>query len=77
MKQLLMATGFFFSLLLPAIASAACEDVKADIQQRILNNGVAAEQFTLEVVPADNTVTTGKIVGNCENNAYNIIYTRH
>ena len=34
-------------------APASCERVKSDIEQRIINNGVAESSFTLNIVPND------------------------
>lgn len=32
-------------------APGSCERVKSDIEQRIINNGVPADNFTLTIVP--------------------------
>lgn len=50
--------GIAASLLLVAspqilAAPASCERVKSDIEQRIINNGVAESSFTLNIVPND------------------------
>lgn len=34
-------------------APGSCERVKSDIEQRIINNGVPADNFTLTIVPND------------------------
>ena len=70
-------------------ALAACEDVKAQIDAKLQAKGVTS--YTLEIVPANKAADapaaasgvaapkakSGKVVGNCDNETKNIIYTRN
>lgn len=78
-----IATLFVFS---PLAANAGCDEVVESIQQKIVNNGVSSESFTLTVVDVEQTEQAKakdadkskvEVVGNCENESKNIIYTRH
>lgn len=61
----------------PLAAQASCETVKADINQKIINNGVPASGFTLEIVPSDQADQAGgQVVGHCENDSQKIVYKR-
>lgn len=65
-------------MLLPVLAQASCESVIEEIKQKIINNGVPAENFSLVAVPNDEVdASKGQVVGHCENDSYKIIYTRH
>lgn len=47
-------------------APASCERVKSDIEQRIINNGVAESSFTLNIVPNDQADQPDSlVVGHC------------
>ncbi|SEL63373.1 Protein of unknown function [Kosakonia sacchari] len=63
----------------PAFAAPdSCERVKADIQQRIINNGVPESGFSLTIVPNDQADQAGsQVVGHCANDTYKILYTRN
>ncbi|WP_075181731.1 DUF1161 domain-containing protein [Pantoea sp. 1.19] len=62
---------------LPLVAQASCESVKADISQRIINNGVPAASFSLDIVPNDQADRAdGQVVGHCENDSHKIVYKR-
>lgn len=62
----------------PLAAQASCETVKADINQKIINNGVPAGNFTLEIVPNDQAEQAGgQVVGHCENDSQKIVYKRN
>lgn len=62
----------------PLAAQASCESVKADITQKIINNGVAESGFSLDVVPNDQVDQAGgQVVGHCENDSQKIVYKRH
>ncbi|PWC12497.1 DUF1161 domain-containing protein [Brenneria corticis] len=62
----------------PLAAQASCESVKADISQKIINNGVPESGFTLDIVPNDQVDQVGgQVVGHCENDSQKIVYTRH
>lgn len=57
-------------------APGSCERVKSDIEQRIINNGVPADNFTLTIVPNDQAdQPDSQVVGHCAN-AHKILYTR-
>ncbi|EAO9969203.1 DUF1161 domain-containing protein [Salmonella enterica] len=58
-------------------APGSCERVKSDIEQRIINNGVPADNFTLTIVPNDQTdQPDSQVVGHCANDTHKILYTR-
>lgn len=58
-------------------APASCERVKSDIEQRIINNGVAESSFTLNIVPNDQADQPDSlVVGHCANDTHKILYTR-
>ncbi|MBT0726411.1 DUF1161 domain-containing protein [Rosenbergiella australiborealis] len=63
--------------LVPMLSYASCDSVKADIQQKIIKNGVAETAFTLDVVPNDQADQQGGlVVGHCENDQQKIVYKR-
>lgn len=58
-------------------APGSCERVKSDIEQRIINNGVPADNFTLTIVPNDQAdQPDSQVVGHCANDTHEILYTR-
>lgn len=58
-------------------APGSCERVKSDIEQRIINNGVPADNFTLTIVPNDQAdQPDSQMVGHCANDTHKILYTR-
>lgn len=58
-------------------APGSCERVKSDIEQRIINNGVPADNFTLTIVPNDQSdQPDSQVVGHCANDTHKILYTR-
>ncbi|BBN77337.1 hypothetical protein SESEF3709_02197 [Salmonella enterica] len=58
-------------------APGSCERVKSDIEQRIINNGVPADNFTLTIVPNDRAdQPDSQVVGHCANDTHKILYTR-
>lgn len=63
---------------MPALAAPdSCERVRNDIQQKIINNGVAESAFSLDIVPNDQADQSGaQVVGHCANDTFKIIYTR-
>lgn len=62
----------------PLAAQASCDTVKADINQKIINNGVAAGDFTLDIVPNDQVDQAGgQVVGHCANDTQKIVYKRN
>ncbi|WP_114195157.1 DUF1161 domain-containing protein [Edaphovirga cremea] len=61
----------------PLAAQASCESVKADISQKIINNGVAESNFKLDIVANDQANQAGgQVVGHCENDTQKIVYTK-
>lgn len=61
----------------PLAATASCESVKADISQKIINNGLSASGFSLEIVPNDQLEQTGgQVVGHCESDTHKIVYKK-
>jgi hypothetical protein len=56
-----------------ATAWAGCEEVKTKIEEKIKKNGV--DKFTLTIVDKGAQVD-GKVVGNCENEAKQIVYKK-
>ncbi|ANI29246.1 membrane protein [Yersinia entomophaga] len=76
MKKTLII-GTLLLAVAPLAAQASCESVKADIAQKIINNGVPESGFTLEIVPNDQVEKAGgQVVGHCENDTQKIVYTR-
>ncbi len=66
------------SMTAPLVAQASCDSVEASISQKIGANGVAASDFTLEVVPNDRVDSAqGLVVGHCENDSQKIVYRRN
>ncbi|MEY4475479.1 MAG: hypothetical protein RL248_1246 [Pseudomonadota bacterium] len=76
MKKTFIISMLLFSLA-PLAASAACESVKAEIAQKIINNGVPESGFKLDIVPNDQVQQAGgQVVGHCDNDTQKIVYTR-
>lgn len=72
-----MIVAAFVALLTPIFANASCESVVEEITQKIINNGVPEESFTVVVVSnEDATSQQGAVVGNCSNETQKIIYTK-
>jgi len=75
-------TYWLVALLSVASASAlaapsSCENVKNDIQQKIINNGVPESGFSLTIVPNDQADQAGaQVVGHCASDTHKILYTR-
>ncbi|MGL5242751.1 MAG: DUF1161 domain-containing protein [Kluyvera ascorbata] len=64
---------------MPALAAVpeSCERVRSDIQQKIEQNGVAQDAFSLDIVPNDQPDQPGaQVVGHCANDTFKILYTR-
>lgn len=75
-KKLLLP--MFLIMLAPVFAHASCESVLEEIKQKIINNGVSADNFSLVAVPNDEAEQSqGQVVGHCQNETYKIIYTRN
>ena len=65
--------GILALAMMPLLAHASCDTVKADIDAKIKASGVA--DYTLTVVPAGQEPASGKVVGHCEGDQQ-IVYTR-
>lgn len=75
-KALVLAALLLSSAPLVALASS-CETVKADIAQKIVNNGVPESGFKLEIVPNDQANQAGgQVVGHCGFDTQKIVYIR-
>ncbi|HHR6466254.1 TPA: DUF1161 domain-containing protein [Providencia alcalifaciens] len=67
----------FVALLTPVFANASCEAVVEEITQKIINNGVPEESFSITVVSNEEAASQqGAVVGNCSNETQKIIYTK-
>lgn len=76
MKKMLIISSLLLSLA-PLAALASCESVKAEIEQKIINNGVPKSSFKLEIIPNDQVQQAGgQVVGHCENDTQKIVYIR-
>lgn len=65
-------------LVMPVLVQASCESVKADISKKIVSNGVAESDFTLDIVPNDQADQAGgQVVGHCENDTQKIVYKKN
>ena len=62
----------------PVVVSASnCDDIRANIAEKIKNNGVPEDNFQLTLVPADQEIQgQGKVVGSCNGGKQRIIYIR-
>ncbi|WP_313651613.1 DUF1161 domain-containing protein [Pantoea sp.] len=62
---------------LPLMVQASCESVKADISQKIIQNGVPESGFSLDIVANDQVDQAGgQVVGHCDNDTQKIVYKR-
>lgn len=78
MKRTVWLSTMLLIAAAPALAAqGSCEKVKADIQQKIINNGVPESGFTLTIVPNDQADNAGgQVVGHCANDTQKIVYSR-
>jgi len=76
MKVLLAAIPVVLFATAPARAQGPkpCEELKAEIVQKLEAKHVKA--YSLEIVPKDQEVTDGKVVGTCGGGTKKIIYRR-
>jgi hypothetical protein len=58
----------------PMLVRKPCEELRAEIDTKIRNNGVP--MFTLDVVDMDAPVAEGKVVGTCDGQTKKIVYKR-
>lgn len=55
----------------------SCKTITNDIANKIIGNGVAANDFKLDIVAtSDVTPEMGHVVGNCSGEEFKILYTR-
>lgn len=78
MKRSVWITALLLMASMPALAAqTTCDKVKADIEQKIINNGVPESGFTLTIVPNDQAVqSAARVVGHCDNDTQKILYSR-
>jgi hypothetical protein len=64
-----------FAVLLQALPSftVSCEDLRAEVESKIRNAGVA--QFTVSIVEASASAP-GRIVGTCDHGSRKLLYTQ-
>ncbi|AHG22447.1 membrane protein [Chania multitudinisentens RB-25] len=61
----------------PLMAATTCESIKAEIAQRIVDNGVPESGFRLDIIPNDQAnQAAGQVVGHCGFDTQKIVYTR-
>ncbi|AFJ47309.1 DUF1161 domain-containing protein [Shimwellia blattae] len=79
MKNTVWLSALLMMVATPVLAApASCERVKADIEQRIIHNGVPENGFTLTIVPNDQLdPNNGQVVGHCANDTHKIVYVRN
>ncbi|KEA51149.1 MULTISPECIES: DUF1161 domain-containing protein [Mangrovibacter] len=78
MKAVLWPTALLLCFSFSALAApASCERVKADIEQRIIHNGVDPDNFSLSIVANDQAEQPGaQVVGHCANDTFKILYQK-
>ncbi|ERK16615.1 hypothetical protein L580_0192 [Serratia fonticola AU-P3(3)] len=77
MMKKALVVGVLLLATAPLAAFASCESIKADIAQKIVNNGVPESGFKLEIVPNDQAnLAGGQVVGHCGQDTQKIVYTR-
>jgi hypothetical protein len=57
-----------------AQAAKPCEELKSEIASKLDAKGV--KSYSLEIVPKDQEVADGKVVGGCEGGTKKIVYRR-
>lgn len=70
----MMLAGAMLSLSLPAWAGKNCDELKAEVQAKIQQKGVA--RFTLDIVATGTVKPEDKVVGRCEAGAKQLVYKR-
>ena len=78
MKKMLAVVPVLLFVAVSAHAQAQgpkpCEELKAEIAQKLEAKNV--KSYSLEIVPKDQEVTDGKVVGTCGGGTKKIIYRR-
>lgn len=76
MQRKIIAAAFV-ALVAPVVVNASCDSVVEEITQKIINNGVPEDGFTITVVSNEEAASQqGTVVGNCLNETQKIIYTK-
>ncbi|WFQ81413.1 MULTISPECIES: DUF1161 domain-containing protein [Xenorhabdus] len=85
-KKILLTGALFFAFSSFTVQAAqasqkkTCENLKEEIAQKIIKNGVSTTDFRLDLVPSDqvteNNTTSGKVVGHCDYGKQKIVYVR-
>ncbi|SQI40970.1 Protein of uncharacterised function (DUF1161) [Leminorella richardii] len=76
-KSLAITLATLFTVAPLAALANNCEEIKADIAQKIVSNGVPEDGFTLSTLPVGQNVPEGaKSVGGCDKGQQQIIYSR-
>lgn len=78
MKLSVLVSAMLLMVSTPLLAAqTSCDKVKADIEQKIISNGVPESGFTLTIVPNDQAdKPDAQVVGHCGNDTQKILYTR-
>lgn len=78
MKRSVWISALLLLASAPALAAqSSCDKIKADIEQKIINNGVPESGFTLTIVPNDQADRPeAQVVGHCGNDTQKILYSR-
>ncbi|WP_435930180.1 DUF1161 domain-containing protein [Dryocola sp. BD613] len=78
MKRSVQVAALLLMASAPGLAAqTSCDKVKADIEQKIVNNGVPESGFTLTIVPNDQAdKPDAQVVGHCGNDTQKILYSR-
>lgn len=77
MKKALVVGVLLLATAPLAAFADSCESIKADIAQKIINNGVPESGFKLDIVPNDQAnLAGGQVVGHCGQDTQKIVYTR-
>lgn len=75
-KATLFALCALLSAATPALAQKkSCDELKTEIEQKLQAKGV--QDFTLEVLAADEVKPEQKVVGTCEGGHKKIVYVKH
>jgi hypothetical protein len=75
MKMLAVVPAFLFvSVCARAQGPKPCEDLKAEIAQKLEAKNV--KSYSLEIVPKDQEVADGKVVGTCGGGTKKIVYRK-
>lgn len=78
MKGFVLTAILLLTAAAPSFAAVnSCENVRNEIANKIMANGVPESGFTLTIVPNDAADSaTGQVVGHCANDTQKIVYQR-